>query len=172
MIVVSVFICQSLNTKVLLIILILGFMFFHKLCSSLPSQSEFHSCHCILKGFPVLEVCFADLLWSPAWCIFWQVPFLNCDLDCRQGLNWISSFPELLALSPFSPVVEWLCRDAQVDSVGCVGVQGMPGSGSGAVVEWQGGDQSKAGLSPGALLLQDGSVGFSLSLPMALMLQF
>lgn len=44
-------------------ILSLGYIFFHKLCSILPSQSEFHSCHCILKGFPVLgsEFCRSGL---------------------------------------------------------------------------------------------------------------
>lgn len=63
MIVVIVFICQSLNAEVLLIILSLGYILFHKLCSSLPSQSESHSCHCILKGFPVLgsEFCRSGL---------------------------------------------------------------------------------------------------------------
>lgn len=63
MIVVIVFICQSLNAEVLLIILSLGYILFYKLCSSLPSQSESHSCHCILKGFPVLgsELCRSGL---------------------------------------------------------------------------------------------------------------
>lgn len=91
-------------------------------------QSELHSCHCTLQGFPVLEVSSADLLCSPAWCSFWQMPFLNCDLDCRQGLNWISSFPELLALNPLSAVVGWLCRGVQVHSWAVL-VQGMPGQG-------------------------------------------
>lgn len=63
MIVVTVFICQSLNAKVLLIILTLGYIFFHKFCTILLSQSEFHGCHCILKGFPVLgsEFCRSGL---------------------------------------------------------------------------------------------------------------
>lgn len=59
MIVVTVFICQSLNAKVLVIILSLGYIFFHKPCS----KPEFHSCHCILEGFPVLgsEFCRSGL---------------------------------------------------------------------------------------------------------------
>lgn len=52
-------------------------------------------------------------------------------------------------------------RDVHMDSVGC---PGMPGPGSG--------DQSKEGLSPGALFLQDASVGCCRCLLMALMLQF
>lgn len=154
-------------------ILSLGYIFFHKLCSILPSQSEFHSCHCILKGFPVLgsEFCRSGL--KPCLVEFLASAISEQWSQLQAGAELNSFFPRAVGTESLHSCGG---MDMQRCSDGFSGVCLCPGcvQATAAVsgLSWQGGDQSKAGLSLGALFLQDVSVGCCRCLPMALMLQF
>lgn len=171
MIVVTVFICQSLNAKVLHIkswLYIFPQTLLHFTEPVRIPQLSLHPERFSSVGKWVLQIWFEALPGGVfGKCHFWAVISIAGRgwtefLLSQSCWHWI---PSLLWRNGYAEMFRWIQWGVFV-SRECLATAAVSG------LSWQGGDQSKAGLNLGALFLQDVSVGCCRCLPMALMLQF